>query len=109
MQAAADARGAADVQIAWLRANMGAYFARKLLAVVRRIERHMGAHDDDPGHQFPRLAGSYLSEVSMCLLCRNIAAIPGAINTSVRGRPGRRKGLHKGDIALLGPHKRRLE
>ena len=59
--------GAADVQIAWLRANMGAYFSRKLLSVVRRIERHVGAHDDDPGHQFPRLAGSYLSEVILCL------------------------------------------
>ena len=65
LQAAADAKGAADAQITWLRANMGAYFSRKLLSVVRRIERHVGAHDDDPGHQFPRLAGSYLSDVSL--------------------------------------------
>ncbi len=71
MQAAADARGAADVQVAWLRANMGAYFSRKLLSVVRRIERHVGAHDDGPGHQFPRLAGSYLSEVSLQPLFRS--------------------------------------
>ena len=62
-QAAADARGAADAQIAWLRANMGQYFSRKLLSVVRRIERYMGLHDSDPGHHFPRLAGSYLTEV----------------------------------------------
>ena len=70
-QAAADARGAADAQIVWLRANMGTHFSRKLLSVVRRIERHVSAHDDDPGHQFPRLAGSYLSEVSANSHCRN--------------------------------------
>ena len=49
---------------------MGAYFSRKLLSVVRRIERHVGAHDDDPGHQFPSLAGSYLSDVSLASLPR---------------------------------------
>lgn len=65
LQAAADARGAADAQVAWLRANMGAHFSRKLLGVVRRIERHMGVNDDDPAHHFPRLAGSYLSAVSV--------------------------------------------
>lgn len=62
-QAVAEARGAAAAQEAWLKANMGAHFSRKLLGVVKRIERHMGPHDSDASHQFPRLAGSYLSEV----------------------------------------------
>ncbi|CAL8464190.1 g3725 [Coccomyxa elongata] len=61
-QAVAEARGAAAAQEAWLKANMGAHFSRKLLGVVKRIERHMGPHDGDASHQFPRLAGSYLSE-----------------------------------------------
>ena len=69
LQAAADAKGAADAQTAWLRANMGRYFSRKLLSVVRRIERYMGLHDNDPGHHFPRLAGSYLTEVRSCRTC----------------------------------------
>lgn len=63
MQAAADARGAADAQEAWLKQNISAHFSRKLLGVVKRIEQQMGPHDSDPDHQFPRLAGSYLSEV----------------------------------------------
>ena len=63
MQAVAEARGAAAAQEAWLKANMSAHFARKLLGVVKRIERNMGPHDGDASHQFPRLAGSYLSEV----------------------------------------------
>jgi hypothetical protein len=62
-QAVADARGAADAQEAWLKANMAPWFARKLLRVVKRIEQQVAPHDSDPTHQFPRLAGSYLSEV----------------------------------------------
>lgn len=64
-QAAADARGAADAQAAWLRAHMGPHFGRRLLGVVRNIQRFMGAHDGRPDHQFPRLAGSHLSEVCL--------------------------------------------
>ena len=48
---------------------MGRYFSRKLLSVVRRIERYMGLHDHDPGHHFPRLAGSYLTEVRAWRTC----------------------------------------
>ncbi len=65
MQAAADARSAAEVQAAWLRGAMGPHFGRRLLGVVRNIQRFMGAHDGRPAHQFPNLAGSYLSEVCM--------------------------------------------
>ncbi len=61
-QAAADARGAAEVQAAWLAEHMGPHFGRRLLGVVRNIQRFMGAHDGRPQHQFPRLAGSHLSE-----------------------------------------------
>ena len=42
---------------------MAPHFSRKLLGVVKRIERNMGPHDGDASHQFPRLAGSFLSEV----------------------------------------------
>lgn len=49
--------------MAWLKANMATHFSRKLLGVVKRIERNMGPRDGDPSHHFPRLAGSYLSEV----------------------------------------------
>jgi hypothetical protein len=63
VQAAADARGAAHAQEVWLKANMAPHFSRKLLGVVKRIERNMGPHDGDASHQFPRLAGSFLSEV----------------------------------------------
>ncbi len=62
-QAAADGRGAQGAQEAWLRANMGPVFERGLLDTLRRILKSVGAHDSDPDHQFPRLAGSYLSEV----------------------------------------------
>jgi len=52
-----------EAQVAWLKANMATHFSRKLLGVVKRIERNMGPRDGNPSHHFPRLAGSYLSEV----------------------------------------------
>ena len=63
MQAAVDARGAAAAQTAWLRAQMGPHFSRKLLQVTREIEKRISLHDGNPAHRFPVLAGSYLTEV----------------------------------------------
>lgn len=88
MQAAADARGAADAQEAWLKQNMSAHFSRKLLGVVKRIEQHMGPRDSDPDHQFPRLAGSYLSEVCSKKLCVSCPAISGSKWTSAASHAG---------------------
>ena len=62
-QAAADARSAAGAQAAWLRAQMGPRFSRRLLAVTREIMKKVGLHDGQPAHRFPVLAGSHLSEV----------------------------------------------
>ena len=70
-QAAADARGAAAAQTAWLRAQMGPHFSRKLLQVTREIEKRISLHDGNPAHRFPRLAGSYLSDVRACALNTN--------------------------------------
>ncbi len=62
-QAAADARSAAGAQAAWLRAQMGPRFSRRLLAVTREIMKKVGLHDGQPAHRFPVLAGSHLSKV----------------------------------------------
>lgn len=66
MQAAVDARSAAAAQTAWLRAQMGPHFSRKLLQVTREIEKRISLHDGNPAHRFPVLAGSHLSEVRAC-------------------------------------------
>ncbi|KAK9830879.1 hypothetical protein WJX81_001263 [Elliptochloris bilobata] len=61
-QAAADAKGAAEAQTAWLRAQMGPHFSRKLLQYTRDIQKHISLHDGNPDNRFPYLAGSHLSE-----------------------------------------------
>lgn len=79
MQAAVDARGAAAAQTAWLRAQMGPHFSRKLLQVTREIEKRISLHDGNPAHRFPVLAGSYLSEVwASVFLLNNLVVAVGA-------------------------------
>ena len=63
LQAVADAQGAEQMQIDWLKSEMGPHFTQKLLRCTRDILKWIGAHDSDSKHQFPILAGSHLSEV----------------------------------------------
>ena len=63
LQAQADAHTAGEAQTAWLRANLAPHFTQKLLRVVRDILKWVAAHDGEPRHQFPLLAGSHLTEV----------------------------------------------
>ena len=63
LQAQADARTAGEVQTAWLKANLAPHFTQKLLRVVRDVLKWVAAHDGEPRHQFPLLAGSHLTEV----------------------------------------------
>ncbi len=65
LQAQADARTAGEVQTAWLKANLAPHFTQKLLRVVRDILKWVAAHDGEPRHQFPLLAGSHLTEVCL--------------------------------------------
>ncbi|KAL4450230.1 hypothetical protein ABPG77_010899 [Micractinium sp. CCAP 211/92] len=61
-QAARDARRSAEAQAAWLKEALPRQFTEKLLKQVKHMELHIGAHDGQPDHAFPRLAGSHLSE-----------------------------------------------
>lgn len=85
LQAQADARTAGEVQTAWLKANLAPHFTQKLLRVVRDILKWVAAHDGEPRHQFPLLAGSHLTEV--CLASRIVPTL---------------QGLHRGRLAAGG-------
>ena len=69
LQAQADARTAGEAQTAWLKANLAPHFTQKLLRVVRDILKWVAAHDGEPRHQFPLLAGSHLTEVHRFFFC----------------------------------------
>lgn len=55
---------AADMQVAWLKANMSSLFSRKLLRLTRDIAKQVTTHTGKEEHRFPHLAGSHLSEVT---------------------------------------------
>ena len=77
-QAVADARSAEAAQVTWLRENMQSHFTRKLLRIVRDIDKFIAPQDGDPSHAFPQLAGSHLSEVCIVLYQRLSPQLVGA-------------------------------
>jgi hypothetical protein len=52
-----------NLQLSWLKANIGTRFARKLLRLTREIGRQINPHTNKDEHQFPILAGSHLTQV----------------------------------------------
>lgn len=53
-------------QTAWLRENIPARMTPALLRVVGDVWRHVSGQDDDAQHRFPKMPGSYLTEVCQC-------------------------------------------
>lgn len=53
--------GLLAAQTAWLKTALPGPMTEKLLRVVKYMALHMGAHDGRPDHEFPKLAGSYLT------------------------------------------------
>ena len=60
-----DLAGLLKVQHEWLAAALPTRFTDKLLRAVKYIVMHVSPHDGREDHQFPRLAGSYLTEAEM--------------------------------------------
>lgn len=53
--------GLLDLQMSWLSSALKSTFTEKLLKLVKHIALHIGGHDGRSQHEFPKLAGSYLS------------------------------------------------
>ena len=96
-----DARGAAAAQTAWLRAQMGPHFSRKLLQVTREIEKRISLHDGNPAHRFPILAGSYLTEVCACAFLLNSPVFD--IGYYMTGRFPVLAGSHLSEVCACAP------
>lgn len=52
-------------QTSWLKEAMPVAFTDKLLRTVKHISLHVGARDGRPDHEFPRLAGSHLTQAEL--------------------------------------------
>ncbi|KAF5838378.1 hypothetical protein DUNSADRAFT_2987 [Dunaliella salina] len=61
-QAAAVAHTAEDVQTTYLQKAVPGYFTERLLKLVGEAARSILPSSEHPAHQFPQLAGSYLSK-----------------------------------------------
>ncbi|EFN52544.1 hypothetical protein CHLNCDRAFT_26745 [Chlorella variabilis] len=62
LQAVRDAQESAEAQADWLRRELCGDFENKLLKQTAYVVKNIGAHDGQPGHAFPRLAGSHLTD-----------------------------------------------
>lgn len=57
--------GLTTAQNEWLAEHLPGKFTEKILRAVKHVALHVGARDGRTDHEFPRLAGSYMSEAEL--------------------------------------------